>query len=259
MTARARLDPFDIDLQACVDSATATLTRLFVFTNTSGSARALAYEDVIAPRLRGDPNSAMVASSAGAGHSAVLVQADAFSPDRWIVHSGTGSSGVTFSADVDTASQIQSRVALDQPLAGGTSAGPASVAMALGFDFGLVSSAVPETVTVVTSIRNAAPSGVGLGETPPVAGGLRILSRIPFQSSLELELSLGRSGPVSLEVFNLAGRRVRTLRHGSMAAGLARVSWDGTMDSGRLAPSGIYFIQLRTDEGSQRKRVVLVR
>jgi hypothetical protein len=259
MTARARLDPFDIDLQACVDSAAATLTRRFVFTNRSGSARALAYEDVIAPRLRGDPNSAMVASSAGAGHAAVLVQADAFSPDRWIVQSGTGSSGVTFSADVDTASQIQSRVALDQPLAGGASAGPASVAMALGFDFGLVSSAVPETVTVITSIRNAAPSGVGLGETPPVVGGLRILSRIPFQSSLELELSLRRSGPVSLEVFNLAGRRVRTLRHGSMAAGLARVSWDGTMDSGRPLPSGIYFIQLRTDEGAQRKRVVLVR
>jgi len=259
LTARARLDPFDIDLSACVDSAAATLTRRFVFRNTSGSSRALAYEDVIAPRLRGDPNSAMVASAAGPGHSAVLVQADAFSPDRWIVHSATGSAGVTFSADVDTASEIQSRVALDQPLAGGASAGPHSVAMALGFDFGLVSPAVPETVTVVTRLQATAPSGVPLDGTPPLQGGLRILSRIPFQSDLRLELSLSRSGPVSLDVFDPAGRRIRTLRRGSMPAGRALVSWDGKLESGRPAPSGIYFIQLRTDEGSLEQRVVLVR
>jgi hypothetical protein len=37
------------------------------------------------------------------------------------------------------------------------------------------------------------------------------------------------------------------------------VSWDGKLEAGGLAPSGIYFIKLRTEDGSQMQRVVLVR
>ncbi len=44
-----------------------------------------------------------------------------------------------------------------------------------------------------------------------------------------------------------------------MPAGPSLVSWDGKLEGGRLAPSGIYFIQLRTEDGALRKRVVLVR
>ncbi|HYQ89743.1 MAG TPA: PQQ-dependent sugar dehydrogenase [Candidatus Binatia bacterium] len=259
LTARARLAPFDIDLLACVDSAAATLTRRFVFTNTAAPARPLAFVDVVAPRLRGDPNSAVTAAPAGSGHTAVLVQADAFSPDRWIVHSGSGSIGVAVSADVDTASQLAARVAADQPLGGGTSAGPASVGMALGFDFGSVAPAQAETVTVVTRIQASAPSGVALDGPWPAQGGIRVMSRIPFQSDLRLEVALPRPGRVALDVFDTAGRRVRALGGGSMSAGRSVVSWDGKLETGGLAPSGIYFIKLRTEDGSQMQRVVLVR
>jgi glucose/arabinose dehydrogenase len=259
LTASARLGSFDLDLLACVDSAAATLTRRFVFRNTTGTPQPLAYVDVVAPQLRQSPNSAVQSAPAGSGHTAVLAQADALTPDRWIVHSGTGSAGVTFSADVDTASQLEARVAADQPLAGGTKAGPASVGMALGFDFGSVNPAVPETVTVVTRLQATTPSGVPLDESPPARGGLKVLSRIPFRSDLKLELSLRRTGPASLDVFNLVGRRVRALRSGSLPAGRTQVTWDGKLESGRQAASGIYFIQLRTEDGSLRKRVVLVR
>jgi hypothetical protein len=44
-----------------------------------------------------------------------------------------------------------------------------------------------------------------------------------------------------------------------MPAGTQRIVWDGRLQSGRLAPSGIYFIQLRTEEGALEKRVVLLR
>ncbi len=259
LTGRARLDPFDIDLRACVDSAAATLTRQFVFTNTAVSARPLAYVDVITPRLRDDPNSAVQASAAGSGHTAVLVQADAFSPDRWIVHSGSGSAGVALSADVDTTSLLVARIASDEPLAGGTTAGPASVGMALGFDFGSVSPAVPETVTVVTKIQASAPSGVDTGGSPPVRGGLRVLSRIPFRTDLKLEVALARAARASLDVFDTAGRRVRVLKRGVVPAGKTLFSWDGKLDSGEQAPSGIYFVKLGTEDGSLMRRVVRLR
>ena len=145
LTAHARLDPFDIELRACVDSAASTLTRRFVFTNTAVSARQLAYVDVVTPRLRNEPNSSVVASPGTPGNTPVLVQSNSISPNRWIVHSGSGSAGVTTSADVDTISELTARVAGDQPFGGDGSAGPADVGVALGFDFGSVSPAVPET------------------------------------------------------------------------------------------------------------------
>jgi glucose/arabinose dehydrogenase len=259
LTARAHLGSFDIDLSACVDSATSTLTRRFIFRNTAGSAQPLAYVDVTTPKLRNEANSALRTTPASPGKTAVLVQSTSFSPNRWISHSGTGSVGVATSADVDTASQLVARVAADQPLGSGTSAGPGTVGMALGFDFGSVAPAVPETVTVVTKLQASPPSGVEVTEAPPVRGELRVLSQIPFRTDLKLEMALARAGTVSLDVFDPSGRRVRTLTRGPMPAGRSPARWDGKLESGRLAPSGVYFIKLRTDDGSLMKQVVLVR
>jgi glucose/arabinose dehydrogenase len=259
LTAHARLDPFDIELRACVDSAAATLTRRFVFTNTAASSSPLAYVDVVTPRLRGEPNSSVVASPGSSGNTAVLVQSNAIAPDRWIVHSGSGSAGVTTSADVDTISELTARVAADQPFGGDGSAGPADVGMALGFDFGSVAPAVPETVTVVTRLTALAPTGVALGAPLPPRGELRILSRVPFEGNLRLEMALPSRGRFSLEVFDPAGRRVRTLERGDVPAGRRVVSWDGRLESGKNAPSGVYFIKLRMEAGSLTKRVVLLR
>ena len=259
LTSHVRLDPFDIDLTACVDSAVNALTRTFVFRNTSASSRALAYVDVITPVLRGDPDGAVKAAPSGPSKSAVLVQADTFSPDRWIVHSGSGSAGVTYSADVDTASELGARVAADQPLAEGASAGPASVGLALGFDFGSVAPAVRETVVVVTQLRASAPSGVDGGAPIPAGGELRVLGPIPFRSDLRLQVGLPRAGRISLDVFDPAGRRVRTLTRGRMPAGRSFIQWNGRLDGGGNAPSGIYFVKLKSDDWAVMRRVVLVR
>jgi hypothetical protein len=213
----------------------------------------------VAPRLNGNPNSALTLSQATGGSSAVLAQADFETPNRWIVQSGSGSAGVVYSADVDTASEIQSRVALDQPLAGGTKAEGADVALALGFDFGLAAPAVPETVTVVTHLEASAPSAVSEGDAKPSAGGIRVLNGMPFRADLRLELLLPHDSDVALDVFNTSGRKIRTLHRGTMPAGLQRVIWDGRLESGRAAPSGIYFIQLRTGDGTFQQRVVLLR
>ena len=67
------------------------------------------------------------------------------------------------------------------------------------------------------------------------------------------------SGPVSLDIFDPAGRRVRTSERGDMPAGRRLYSWDGRLESGTHAPSGVYFIKLRTDGGALMRRVVLLR
>jgi flagellar hook assembly protein FlgD len=65
---------------------------------------------------------------------------------------------------------------------------------------------------------------------------------------------------VDLEIFDLRGRRVRTLsRQAPFAAGEHRVTWDGRDDSGRAAGSGVYLARARARDGEARTRFVLVR
>ena len=186
------------------------------------------------------------------GTTAKLVQYDAISPNRWIVHSGSGSLGAVYSADVDTASQLAARVAQDQPLAGGTSAGPAFVGLALGFAFGPVAPAARESVTVITRVQSSAPTGVSAPPAPPARAGIRFLSPVPFRSTLDAEIELPQNETVSLDVFDLTGRHVRTLRRGLTYAGKTPFRWDGRLESGASAPSGVYFLRLRGVEWTLR-------
>ncbi len=70
---------------------------------------------------------------------------------------------------------------------------------------------------------------------------------------------LPRDGPVRLEIFDLAGRSVATLRDGSEAAGSHRIRWDGKDARGRLVPSGVYFYRLETPDGSESRKLVVAR
>jgi hypothetical protein len=59
--------------------------------------------------------------------------------------------------------------------------------------------------------------------------------------------------PISVDIWNLAGHRVRTLQ------GSGVVAWDGTSDEGREVASGVYFLRLRTDDREEKRRVAVVR
>ena len=74
-----------------------------------------------------------------------------------------------------------------------------------------------------------------------------------------LEFTLGAPSPVTLEVFDLAGRRVATILEGRMLeAGTHSHRWDLRDDSGhRLAP-GIYVVQWRTPAEFKRGRLAVL-
>ncbi len=102
----------------------------------------------------------------------------------------------------------------------------------------------------------------GLAATEP--GQLRPAVRLsvspnPFMASTTVTFSLSVASEVSLDVYDLAGRRVRALTRGQLSAGTHRVSWDGASDSGDHAASGVYFVRLRTEEGVATGRLNLVR
>lgn len=81
----------------------------------------------------------------------------------------------------------------------------------------------------------------------------------PFnpQTTIEFELPAGQW--VSLTVYNVAGQQVRRLAQGNMSAGRYSLSWSGRDDSGSDVASGVYFYQLLTEQGSQTRKMVMIR
>ncbi len=82
----------------------------------------------------------------------------------------------------------------------------------------------------------------------------------PFQSGKAsiLKLEAPTDADVSLAIFNILGQKVRTLHHGSLAAGRYAFSWDGTDDNRQFLPSAIYFYHLQTDNGFLTQSVFLI-
>ncbi|MEN8008080.1 MAG: FlgD immunoglobulin-like domain containing protein [Candidatus Krumholzibacteriota bacterium] len=80
----------------------------------------------------------------------------------------------------------------------------------------------------------------------------------PFNPSTRIDFSLEAAGPVRLEVFDAAGRRVRVLVAGWRAAGEHHVEWDGTDDRGRRVGSGVYPYRLQTATRTENRKMTLV-
>jgi len=81
----------------------------------------------------------------------------------------------------------------------------------------------------------------------------------PFNPTTIISFSLTEEGEVSLEVFNLLGQKVKTLLVGHVTAGSHTVEWDATDNRGDKVASGVYFYRLTLAEGSQTRKMVLLK
>jgi hypothetical protein len=66
----------------------------------------------------------------------------------------------------------------------------------------------------------------------------------PFNLSTSITYDLPTSSRVKLTIYDLSGRRVKTLADESQPTGSKIIDWDGTNDKGSTVASGIYFYRL---------------
>lgn len=67
-------------------------------------------------------------------------------------------------------------------------------------------------------------------------------------------------GPrLRLELFDVAGRRVRVLWDGPVIPGRTPFAWDGRDENFRPLGSGVYFVRARSNSATATGKVVLVR
>jgi hypothetical protein len=79
----------------------------------------------------------------------------------------------------------------------------------------------------------------------PAAGPvLGLFTATPARGGVELSYALNRAADVTVEVLNLAGRRVATVGGASGDVGLNRVLWNGVSSTGQAVPGGRYVVKI---------------
>jgi hypothetical protein len=103
----------------------------------------------------------------------------------------------------------------------------------------------------------------GAVDVPPAPGPAPRLSLAarpnPCRLGTTFVVASEREGEQRLQVYDVAGRAVRTLARGWFAAGPRRVAWDGTDSLGRRVPPGVYPVVFTAAGREARARVTVVR
>ena len=112
----------------------------------------------------------------------------------------------------------------------------------------------------VPEIAVAVADDPAIGALPGApAGRLYPAAPNPFNPQTTVRFELDRDGSAALEIYDLNGRRVRTLVNGHLTAGGHRATWNGRDDAGHSLASGVYLVRLRGNDFVDSRRVALLK
>ena len=104
--------------------------------------------------------------------------------------------------------------------------------------------------------------GTAIDEMPPVtANSFRLEQNFPnpFNPETEIRYEIASPGYYEITIFDLLGQKVKTLFSGNRNAGIHRVTWNGTNQTGSAVGTGIYFYQLTGADIDLTRKMVLLR
>jgi hypothetical protein len=99
----------------------------------------------------------------------------------------------------------------------------------------------------------------GSGSEPaasPLVEQLRFAYPNPFVQSVGIALTLATRGDVRIDVYDLQGRRVRSMERTGLDPGDHVVVWDGRDASGRIVPEGVYLTRYKVGSVTGTARIV---
>jgi hypothetical protein len=109
----------------------------------------------------------------------------------------------------------------------------------------------------ILQLKNQTTVSAVFGLTPRLALGQAFPN--PASGESRMSFTLASDEVVQIDVFDVAGRRVRALDSGRRLRGENWITWDGRLDDGSEAASGIYFVRLKTGSAAVTSRIVRLR
>ncbi len=81
----------------------------------------------------------------------------------------------------------------------------------------------------------------------------------PFNPKTTIKFALPTAGPTQVNVFDVAGRHVRTLLDEDLVASSHQVTWSGDDDQGRGVSAGVYFYMVTSGANHSVGRMALIK
>lgn len=106
---------------------------------------------------------------------------------------------------------------------------------------------------------NGGAVGVEVADGPVTQFAIDQNSPNPFTGGTRIRFALPDSKPVSVKVYNVEGRLVRTLADKQFAAGRHTLDWDGRDAKGRDVTAGVYFYRFSAGSFEAEKKMVVLK
>jgi hypothetical protein len=81
----------------------------------------------------------------------------------------------------------------------------------------------------------------------------------PFNPSTDITFSIKERGAVTLKIYDVLGREVKTLINEEKGNGIYQVRWNGDNNSGSLVSSGVYFFRLESGSLIQTRKMLMIK
>jgi uncharacterized repeat protein (TIGR01451 family) len=81
----------------------------------------------------------------------------------------------------------------------------------------------------------------------------------PFNPETQIAFQLKQNGVVSLNIYNVSGRLVRSLAFQSYEVGRHVVLWDGKDDNGQVVASGVYVCRIHVNDFEQERKMLFTK
>ncbi|MFN8180073.1 MAG: right-handed parallel beta-helix repeat-containing protein [bacterium] len=118
----------------------------------------------------------------------------------------------------------------------------------------------PVSICPITNATHDTIYCLVVGVPHPTVGSLSFeVAPNPFRGTARFSFAGSPGTAASLRVYDVAGRRVRTLRSEPLAGPRGEVLWDSRDDAGRAVAPGVYFVRLESGKASATRKIVLVR
>ena len=97
------------------------------------------------------------------------------------------------------------------------------------------------------------------GELLPAAFALHQNYPNPFNPVTTIKYDLPENSQVQVAIYDMLGRKVRTLVSGFEDAGFKTVRWQGKNDYGRSVGAGVYICRIRAGDFVQTRKMIILK
>jgi hypothetical protein len=93
----------------------------------------------------------------------------------------------------------------------------------------------------------------------PIITSLQKVYPNPFNPNTTIVFGMAAAGHVKLDIYNLKGEKVKSLKNEAVSAGTYRILWDGRADNGSACSTGVYYLKMSSGTYSKTHKLILMK